>query len=71
MDVRLYIDEGRIASIRIFGDFMGQRDVHDVESRLVGLRYDASAITSALADLDLSLYFGAIPREEAMRLLIP
>lgn len=71
MDVRLYIDEGRIASIRIFGDFMGQRDVHDVESRLVGLRYDASAITSALADLDLSLYFGAIPREEAMRLLVP
>ena len=71
IDVRLYVEQGRIASIRIFGDFMGQRDVHDVEERLLGLPYDAAPITSALSDLDLSLYFGAIPVDEAMRLLKP
>jgi lipoate-protein ligase A len=71
IDVRLYIEKGRISSIRIFGDFMGQREVRDIEERLTGLPYDADAITSALSDLDLSLYFGAIPAEEAMRLLKP
>jgi lipoate-protein ligase A len=71
IDVRLFIEDGRIASIRVFGDFMGQRDVHDIEERLLRLPYDASAITSALSDLDLSLYFGAIPADEAMRLIKP
>ena len=71
IDVRLYVEQGRIASIRIFGDFMGQRDVHDIEERLMGLPYDADAITSALSNLDLSLYFGAIPGDEALRLLRP
>ena len=71
IDVRLFIEDGRIRSIRIFGDFMGQRDVHDVEERLLGLPYDAAPITSALSDLDLSLYFGAIPADEAMRLVKP
>ncbi len=71
IDVRLFIEDGRIRSIRIFGDFMGRRDVHDIEELLIGIPYDADAITSALADLDLSLYFGAIPPEEAMRLVKP
>lgn len=71
IDVRLFIEDGRIRSIRIFGDFMGQRDVHDVEERLIGLPYDASAIDSALSGLDLSLYFGAIPGAEALRLVKP
>ena len=71
LDVRLYVEKGRIASIRIFGDFMGRREVSEIEERLVGLPYDAAVITSALSDFDLSLYFGAIPVEEAMRLLKP
>jgi lipoate-protein ligase A len=71
IDVRLFIEDGRIRSIRIFGDFMGQRDVHAIEERLLGLPYDAPAITDALSDLDLSLYFGAIPADEAMRLVKP
>jgi lipoate-protein ligase A len=71
VDVRLFIEDGRIASLRIFGDFMGQREVHDIEERLIGLPYDATAITEALAGLDLSLYFGAIPPDEAMRLIKP
>ena len=71
IDVRLDVQQGRIAAIRIFGDFMGQRDVHEIEERLLGLPYDGDAISSALSDLDISLYFGTIPVEEVMRLLKP
>jgi lipoate-protein ligase A len=71
IDLRLDVQQGRIASIRLFGDFMGQRDVHDIEERLRGLPYDRDAITTALADLDLPLYFGEIGREDVMGLICP
>lgn len=71
IDVRIDVQEGRIAAIRLFGDFMGQRDVHEIEQRLADLPYDCHAITTALADLDFTPYFGAIAKEDVLRLVCP
>ncbi|MEP6991217.1 MAG: lipoate--protein ligase [bacterium] len=69
IDVRLDVKEGRIAGVRIFGDFMGRRDVQDVEARLTGVLYEREAVIAALADVDLGEFFSGISREEVLSVL--
>jgi lipoate-protein ligase A len=71
LDVRLDVRDGRIAAARIFGDFMGREDVGALEARLIGLPYDRHDIARALGDVDPSVYFGDVPREDVVALLSP
>lgn len=71
IDMRLYVEQGRISAIRFFGDYMGSRDVAEVEQRLVGLPYDRDAIVTALAEIDLGEYFGKITRDEVLGVICP
>lgn len=69
IDVRLDVEKGRIQSARIFGTFAGQRDITELQDKLIGLRYDKEALTLALADEDLSLYFGELDQADFLSLL--
>ena len=71
LDVRLDVRDGRIAGIRIFGDFMGREDVSAVEQRLAGLPYDRAAIVGALSDLSMTDYFGDVSQDEVVDLIAP
>lgn len=71
IDLRLDVQEGRIRGIRFFGDFMGQRDVAEVENLLAGLPYDTNAIGQALGEVELTDYFGSISRDEVLAVLLP
>jgi lipoate-protein ligase A len=71
IDVRLDVKEGRIAGIRIFGDFMGRRDVDELEARLAGVLYERDTMIAALADVDLSEFFTGIERDDVLSLLCP
>lgn len=71
IDMRVDIRDGRIAAMRLFGDYMGSGDVSEVEQRLVGLPYDRDAIVAALADADLGVYFGRISRDEVLEVICP
>jgi lipoate-protein ligase A len=69
IDVRVNVTGGRVASVRIFGDFMGREDVAELEAKMLGLPYDYASISAALSDLDLDNYFGDIPPSDALALL--
>jgi len=71
IDLRFDVHEGLISGVRIFGDFMGRRDVAELESRLRGVAYDRDAMLSAIGDEDLSAYFGDVARDEVLTLLLP
>ena len=71
IDVRLDVKDGRIAGIRIFGDFMGRRDVAELETRLAGVLYERDAVMQALADLDVGAFFSGITADEVMSVLAP
>ncbi|USB34990.1 lipoate--protein ligase [Paenibacillus sp. YPG26] len=60
IDLRMDIKDGRIAEIKIYGDFFGVGDVADIEDKLRGLRYEESEVAGALADTDVKHYFGNI-----------
>ena len=71
IDARLDIQEGRIAGVRLFGDFMGREDVAELERRLIGVAYDRPSVSSALADTDVSAYVGDIARDDVIGVIVP
>ncbi|MFN0059337.1 MAG: lipoate--protein ligase [Planctomycetota bacterium] len=69
IDARLDVREGLIQSVRFFGDFLGERDVAELEARLGGVRYEAAAIDAALAAVAVKDYFGGLTAGELRALL--
>ena len=71
VDVRLDVKDGRIVSARIFGDFMGRRDVDELEALLAGVLYERDAMLDALAGVYMASFFSGISRSEVMGVLCP
>lgn len=71
IDVRIDVQQGRIAALRIFGDFMGQDDVALLESRLVGLPYEREAIVAAFDGVDVTRFFGDVQHDGVLALVCP
>jgi len=64
IDARIEVQNGAIEQVKFFGDFLGLRDVADVEHRLVGTRYDRPHIQAALEGIELKDYLGGFTAEE-------
>jgi lipoate---protein ligase len=69
IDVRLEVNKGVVENCKIYGDFFGVGDVSDIENKLTGIRYEKGEIEKALADLEMSRYFGNISKEEFVNLI--
>jgi lipoate-protein ligase A len=69
IDLRIDVHRGAISGVRIFGDFIGQREVSEVEQRLLGVRYELDDLEHALAGAEIGEYFGGVSREEFLELL--
>ena len=65
------MQQGRIAGLRIFGDFMGRSDVGELEARLLSVAYKRDAMIDALGSLDLPSYFGEVSGEDVLGSLCP
>ncbi|MDE3152511.1 MAG: lipoate--protein ligase [Gemmatimonadota bacterium] len=70
IDARIDVQGGRIAGLRLFGDFMGQRDVAELEARLRGVPYDRDSVAAALAGVDLGEYFGAVTADDVVDTIV-
>jgi lipoate---protein ligase len=71
IDARIDVQHGRIAAVRLFGDYMGRHDVRELETRLVGLPYERPAVEAALAGVDVRDYFGEVRAEDVLEVLAP
>jgi len=71
IDVRIDVQQGRIAGIRIFGDFMGRENVGALEALLVGVPYEAAAMAAAVAGAVMADYFGDMADADVLALLSP
>lgn len=69
IDIRLEVNKGRIESCKIYGDFFGVGEVAEIEELLNGVRYEREAIVDALADLDVTHYFGKVTKDELINLI--
>lgn len=71
IDVRYDIQDGRIAGVRIFGDFLGQHEVSELERLLLGLPFDAVSVSPVLESAAERNYFGTITPQEVRSVLSP
>lgn len=69
IDVRLEVENGRIHTIKFYGDFTGQQEITDLENRLTGLRYDPATLADALSQIDPTPYFGSISLTDWLQML--
>ena len=69
VDVCIDVERGEIEHLKIYGDFLGEGEVSDIEAQLKGVRYDQAAVADALAGMDISPYFGGLTTAEFVALL--
>ena len=69
VDARIDVEKGLIQNIKIYGDFAGRREIAELEARLIGVRYDADALTEAVQDIAVQPYFGGLTKEQFVELI--
>jgi lipoyltransferase and lipoate-protein ligase len=69
-DIRLQVEEGKIADAAVFGDFFGRGETSEVTSKLIGTRYDAESLGKLLDEIDVNFYFGPITKEQLLSLML-
>lgn len=69
IDLRLWVEKGHITDIKIFGDFFNSQPIQELEELLTGVRYTQEDIHQSLKNIDLSLYFNTLPKEDFEDLL--
>lgn len=60
VDVRFQVENGRILSCKIYGNFSGRQPIAELEARLTGLRYDRDSLIDTLTQIELNQYLGDV-----------
>lgn len=69
IDARFEVQDGKIQMAKIYGDFFGVEDVHQLEKALIGKPYDVDSITKVLQSFDLNKFFNGIPANDVIKLI--
>ncbi len=64
LEVHFNVEKGRIADIKLYGDFFVHRDIEAVEEALIGVEHRYEAILAALQTIQSSAYLNNISEEE-------
>lgn len=69
LDINFNVNKGKMAHVKIFGDFFGMGEIQDVEKQLEGIPYNRKDIEEALDKIDINHYIGDISAEELADLI--
>ncbi|HUH36019.1 MAG TPA: lipoate--protein ligase [Moheibacter sp.] len=69
IDLRLFVEKGRIVSFKIYGDFFGKEPVAVLEELLLDCRYEKNEIVEKLRQVDIQSFFGAIDTADFIDLI--
>ena len=64
IDTRITVKEGYIKQIKIYGDFLGFKNLDDLEKQLIGVRFKSDDIFNTLKEIDLNDYIGNITTDQ-------
>jgi len=66
IEVYLDVHKGRIAAVRIFGDFFARKDLAELEDALTGLAHQEDCVLRCLEESDVSSFFGDLSATELL-----
>jgi lipoate-protein ligase A len=69
VDVLLDVHDGMIRGVRFFGDFFAQREIGELESALLGVRYAPADLDAALTAADVPSYLAGVSAGELLELI--
>ncbi len=69
VEVHTDVHKGIITALKIYGDFIGNRAIEELEHALTGLPHRAEDILEALKKLPIEEFFGSVCEEEILDLL--
>ncbi|GAP13322.1 lipoate-protein ligase [Longilinea arvoryzae] len=69
IDARIEVEKGLIHNIRFYGDFFSGRELNELESALMGLRYQEAEVGAKIAGLPIGEYFFGVTPEELLTFL--
>ena len=69
IDVCIDVQKGSIQEVKIYGDFLGQGEIAEIEQRLIGVRFERESLAEALENIDVGYYFGGLTNEEFVQFL--
>ena len=69
IDLRLDVEKGFIKNLKIYGDFFGRQPIEELENHFKGVRYEKNDIINLIMPLEISGYFGELPKEEFVELV--
>ena len=70
LEILLSVKEGRIATIRFYGDFLAVSPVSILEEALLGCPYRRETIADVLASAPVEACLGGITREECLKTIL-
>lgn len=69
IDLRIFVEKGLITDFKVYGDFFSKESVENLENLMPGLRYEKNEIIEKLKDVDITNYFGDLPKEDFIELI--
>ncbi len=63
------VKDGAISNLKIFGDFLGSRDISELENKLIGTRYEENAVKDVISKEPLDEYFFHISVDDILHCL--
>ena len=70
VDVLIEVIDGKIATIRFLGDYLGVNDVEEIEKALINVKYEITEIKKILEEYIITSYFGLITMAEILSIII-
>ncbi len=64
VEIHFNVKEGIITDAKIFGDFFGEKDIHDLEKILIGAKHNLEGMTTVLNTVDFGKYIKNTTVEE-------
>jgi lipoate-protein ligase A len=64
LEIHVNVDDGLIQKCKVYGDFLGLVSLEELETALVGVKFDTAHVLQVLQKLDLPLFLGGIMAEE-------
>ncbi|MCQ4636252.1 lipoate--protein ligase [Anaerovorax odorimutans] len=69
VEIRLDVEAGKIANMKVFGDYFSLRDTREFEQMFIGLDYSRQAVSHRLEGVCVSEFFKGITRKQIERLI--
>lgn len=70
--IELYLDVEKsiIKDMSIYGDFFGERDIKELEEKLIGIIHDMKNLDNALSDINLDEYIKGVSSQEFINYML-